>query len=249
MLTTRIAPAQLTEVPCSPTLWPNGQLPAADDVLARVPLSPAPWQLVGRGIIVLFRPDERFAGVLPRAQQDRYRGGVPVLMAVRYLSSDVGPYDELLFVPGRVDFDGEALYTISHIAVSTLASVVNGWLNWAIPKELAGLRFDNHGRRYSLRGERADGFSAEIVAEGGGLPLPLTTAIMPHTLGQERDGRLYVTRLKARGWALRARLDRLDLAGPFLPALDWATVCMTVTVDRVHMHFPVAEVRERENSL
>ena len=210
----------------------------------QVPLSPAPWQLLARGIIVVFRPDARFAAVLPEAQRHRYRGGVPVLMAVRYLSSDVGPYDELLLVPGKLDFGGDAFYSISHIAVSTVASVVNGRRNWAIPKELATLRVEAKGRRLELRGERDDGFRAAIAAEGCGLPFPLTTAILPNTLAQERAGRVYVTRLQARGWGLRARLERLELGGPFFPSLEWATVALAATVDRVHMSFPVAEVRQ-----
>jgi hypothetical protein len=209
-----------------------------------VPLSPAPWQLVARGVIVLFRPEPRFAEVLPPALRPRYRGGVPVLMAVRYVSSDVGPYDELLLIPGKLDFGGDAMYSMTHIAVNSLASVVNGRRNWAIPKELATLKVEADGRKLDLRGEREDGFGAEIAAEGYGLPFPLTTAIMPNTLAHERAGRVYVTRPQARGWARRARLDRLELRGPFFPGLDWATVTLAATVDRVHMQFPVAEVRQ-----
>lgn len=210
-----------------------------------IPLSPAPWQLTGRGIIVLFRPDPRFAEVLPEAQRPRYRGGVPVLMAVRYFSSDVGPYDELLLVPGKLDFGDRAIDTISHVAVSTTASVVNGRRNWAMPKELATLHFDSRGRRLELRGERDDGFRAEVAAEGCGLPFPLTTMRLPSTLAQERAGQVYLTRPRARGWGLRARLERLELTGPFFPSLDWATVTLAATVDRVHLSFPVAEVRQR----
>jgi hypothetical protein len=209
-----------------------------------VPLSPAPWQLSARGIIVVFHADPRFAEVLPPAQRDRYRGGVPVLMAVRYLSSDVGPYDEVLLIPGKLDFGGDSYYSISHSAVSTLTSVVNGRRNWGIPKELAALQLETAGRRLTMRGEREDGFGAEIVAEGCGLPFPVTTALLPGTLAHERAGRVLVTRLTARGWALRARLQRLELRGPFLPSLDWATVALTATVDRVHLQFPVAEVRQ-----
>ena len=244
MITTQSSLRRTVEVPGFPaSVLPPDQGSPESDPLARVPVSPAPWQLLARGIVLLFRPDERFATLLPPAARHRYRGGVPALMALRYLASDVGPYDELMLIPGLVAFDGRPLYSVSHVASSTLASVVNGRLNWGIPKELAPLQFENRGRQLALRGERPDGFAVEVVAEGGGLPFQLAHASLPTEIGQERDVRLFVTHPSVTGWALRARLQRLSITGPSLPSLDWATVGVALTVDRVHLHLPAAEVR------
>jgi acetoacetate decarboxylase len=57
-------------------------------------------------------------------------------------TSGVGPYQELLFIPGLFHIDGRYTFSISKIYVSTEASVRSGIENWAIPKELADFKID-----------------------------------------------------------------------------------------------------------
>ncbi|KAL4960134.1 uncharacterized protein BDV14DRAFT_149358 [Aspergillus stella-maris] len=61
------------------------------------------------------------------------------VMIVRYEKTDVGPYDELIFMPGRAinPNTNEKDMRISTIYVSTDASVWNGRRNWNIPKHRA----------------------------------------------------------------------------------------------------------------
>lgn len=66
-------------------------------------------------------------------------------MVLRYTESPVGPYDELLIIPGAFDSppfsDDKENPRVTRIYVSTLASVINGRKNWNTPKHLARFEF------------------------------------------------------------------------------------------------------------
>ncbi|KAL4862130.1 hypothetical protein BDV12DRAFT_49811 [Aspergillus spectabilis] len=66
-------------------------------------------------------------------------GWLKGVMIVRYEDTDVGPYDELILIPGTAvnPNTGKSEMRISTIYVSTDASVWNGRRNWNIPKHRA----------------------------------------------------------------------------------------------------------------
>ncbi|KID70324.1 uncharacterized protein G6M90_00g085520 [Metarhizium brunneum] len=86
------------------------------------------------------------------AASGRPVGGLGMIQILRYRDSPVGPYDEMLVVPGSFDWsrdtsDGRPAGVgrnprISRIYVSQERSCYNGRLNWNTPKHLA--RFDWH---------------------------------------------------------------------------------------------------------
>ncbi|MCD0165179.1 hypothetical protein IHN58_05875, partial [Deinococcus sp. 12RED42] len=84
-----------------------------------------PWTLRGAGLVAVF-------------------AGRGVLMLVRYASSPVGPYDELLWAEVRGSPVGRRPQ-VTRIVVSTEASVVWGRRNWGIPKELASFGWSGAG--------------------------------------------------------------------------------------------------------
>ncbi|KAL5333138.1 hypothetical protein BJX70DRAFT_381846 [Aspergillus crustosus] len=61
------------------------------------------------------------------------RGWLKAVMVIRYEETDVGPYDELILVPGSAvnPHTGKSDMRISTIYVSTDASVWNGRRNWS----------------------------------------------------------------------------------------------------------------------
>ncbi|EQL01217.1 hypothetical protein OCS_03072 [Ophiocordyceps sinensis CO18] len=74
-----------------------------------------------------------------------------MIQIIRYRDSPVGPYDEMLVVPGSFDWtrrgpggrpEGGCNPRISRIYVSQKQSCYNGRINWGCPKHLA--RFDWH---------------------------------------------------------------------------------------------------------
>ncbi|GAA5944914.1 hypothetical protein JCM3775_001100 [Rhodotorula graminis] len=127
-----------------------------------IPVCSAPWSLTGEGwILPLFTPFSKEPIPLPSGAyaplergskadlSERYHGGFGVVLVVRYESSNVGPYDELMIIPGLFSHPGkdggggEPSYAlaITRIYVSTVASVANGRREWGIPKHRAVFDF------------------------------------------------------------------------------------------------------------
>lgn len=213
--------------------------------------APAPWRLHGRGYISLLRfprgSTAQDAFVPPSLAGTRSRSRTAWMMFVDYVQSDVGPYHELLFMPGSFAFeDGKRHLSISRIFVSSMASVVNGQRNWGIPKDLA--QFDV---RYGSDGVdavtvRKDGaLIAELRYRSWPLPLPFSTALVPRrwrALGQHRDGSAFIYVPSASGWIKPARLFEMRSNPDWFPDLAGVTAPLSVAVPRFVMTFPISTV-------
>lgn len=125
---------------------------------APIELAPAPWTLKGTVYSITFvplstdLPTKAFPPLERRynsAIEGEYIGILGQIQIIRYTDSPVGPYDELLIVPGFFKYN----YTdpngkteerknvrVSRIYVSQKYTCWNGRTNWNIPKHLA--RFD-----------------------------------------------------------------------------------------------------------
>ncbi|RDW68407.1 hypothetical protein BP5796_09064 [Coleophoma crateriformis] len=134
-----------------------------------IPVALAPWTLHASEIYTIpFYTSSSRTDLLPSFVQDKgesealtehFKGGLGMVQVLRYTSSPVGAYDEMLIAPGffgvpeaasdRVGKDGEGRKKvkermnarITRIFVSTKESVWNGRRNWNIPKHLATFRF------------------------------------------------------------------------------------------------------------
>lgn len=107
------------------------------------PVAPGPWTCKGEAFWLLTYTSQSSAaeplssaafGPLEESafrdvsKSGTFKGGLGSIMVVRYTSSPVGPYDELLYIPGKftVPLTGEEKMRITRIYVSTKASVYNG---------------------------------------------------------------------------------------------------------------------------
>ncbi|BGP40057.1 hypothetical protein JCM10449v2_004015 [Rhodotorula kratochvilovae] len=135
----------------------------ANEAPEPIPACPAPWSLTGEAwILPLYTPFSTTPIPLPTGSyapleqgskadlSARFHGGVGMVLIVRYATSDAGPYDELMYVPGLFSRPAEAKkagekpeysFVITRIYVSTDASVKNGRRNWGIPKYRADFTF------------------------------------------------------------------------------------------------------------
>ncbi|KAK7462956.1 hypothetical protein VKT23_007537 [Stygiomarasmius scandens] len=115
-------------------------------------IAPAPWKLKGRSwgfILPALKKDTSFpSGWAAPFQADvlgstgEFIGGIGMVMLVQYTESPVGPYDELIYVPGRWKYpDGSVCARITRIYVSSNASTENGRRNWNIPKTTADFSY------------------------------------------------------------------------------------------------------------
>ncbi|UPX13062.1 uncharacterized protein EKO05_0003590 [Ascochyta rabiei] len=139
---------------------------------------PAPWVLGAESYMLFLRLRELPRGLydgLEEAWGDdglgTFEGGLGAVVIVRYTDTPVGPYDELMLIPGNfsvpqppnspLKIPKKAL-RIARIYVSQRTTTYNGRLNWNIPKHLA---------RFS--------FSAPATPRGAAPPKDLTVSVFP----------------------------------------------------------------------
>jgi hypothetical protein len=134
----------------------------------------APWKLTGNGYILLYRFTKAFVaehGFLADFQKEKFVSGWGAVMLVDYQSSPVGPYHELLFIPGLFSFNKKKVFSISKIYVSTQSSVVNGIENWGIPKEFAEFHWGKKqiSDRIAILKDGVSFFQADFIRSRNGL--------------------------------------------------------------------------------
>lgn len=204
---------------------------------------PAPWNLTGRGYVFVYRFSEDFVrtqGMILTHLQPHFKGGLGTLMLVDYSSSNCGPYHELLFIPGKFQYHGKNLHSISRIFVSSISSVINGQRNWGIPKDQAEFQVEQQKDGSEIWRVRFKGIEIFQARVGSGvIPFPIHSALVPHTLMQSWEKQVYFTRLSARGLGHRAKLFEVRGDGQYFPDLSSQIplLGMGVKIDNFHMTF------------
>lgn len=209
--------------------------------------APAPWQLRGDLYVSMLR--------FPRAMLDhcsftaeslhghRRPSRCGYLMFADYHQSPVGPYQELLFIPGAFLFgDGRRHWSVSRIFVSSPHSAVNGQRNWGLPKQTADFRLQR-SRRGELQVEVSRGRQtfAELALATRALSLPFRTALLPtklRTLGQRMDGIDYICMPELGGRLHAARLLRARADAAIFPDLGRGRAVATLAALDATLRFP-----------
>ena len=210
---------------------------------------PAPWTLRGHAWMVALRlpaGDPARTAFVPPALQATVKAAFSVLMCVAYDEAPCGPYRELLFIPGTMNFGDARHPSISRILVSTWDSVVNGRSNWGIPKDRADFDWthDGGGDHWRVTSDAREVCSLEFT-EPAGVRLPLRTSWVPRTFGvlaQRLDGRTYYYRPEATGNLRLCRVRQWRFDPTLFPDLASATVLTAARIEGFQMVFPVARV-------
>jgi hypothetical protein len=207
---------------------------------------PAPWKLKGKGYIVLFKfsKDEIAADkFLGDFFKQNFAGGFASLMIVEYQDSNAGPYNEILLIPGKFRYKSKKKNTISKIFVNTTESVENGIRNWAIPKELADIKFRNTSKLTENISAHLDGkeiFSAEFRKYR--LPFPIHTAFLPFPLVQFMNGKAFFTKFTGKGIGFPAKLLNINSDKDYFPDLSSKKIIIAIKIDPFSICFPEAEI-------
>lgn len=223
-----------------------------EDVLPKVPLHPAPWLLHASAYVLAVRMPEDViddASFVPPSLAGKRTGHTAYVLFVDYKQANCGPYQELLVSPATYDFGEEGSYpTITRIYVSTYDSVVNGRLNWGIPKDRADFSIergkDNVDR---VRVSRDGQVFADMRFKPYGLTFPVTSALLPsglRTLMQHWRGKSYRFTLSAKGNLRMAKLVEWTFDPKMFPDLARGKVLMAGYFPNFEMTFPVAAVRD-----
>ncbi|KAF8882445.1 hypothetical protein BD779DRAFT_1543337 [Infundibulicybe gibba] len=165
--------------------------------MSSVALAPAPWKLKGQSWLFTLSglsSTSNFpagfateAGAEVLASGGEFIGGQGLAQLVSYSESPVGPYDELIYIPGRWKYpNGRVGFRITRIYVSTKESTENGRINWNIPKQVADFDFkpgtDGVSMSFAVRhpGSTTPFFQATLkpIALVSSLGIPFSTTIL-----------------------------------------------------------------------
>lgn len=209
-------------------------------------LRPAPWNLSGRGYIFVYKLKDTFLkekAFLSDFLQNRNIGGFAYVMVVDYKSSNVGPYGELLFIPGKFEYKGKKLYSITKIYVSTMDSVVNGRNNWGIPKEHADFKFESIGKEKERITIKKEGkLIADFEISTGKIAFPVSTKILPIPLVQQYEGKNYYTSFLGKGKGRIAKIKKMKIDGNMFPDVTGERLIGVIKVEPFNIIFPTATV-------
>lgn len=203
---------------------------------------PAPWELSGKGYILLFKFPKSFVreqGFIPGHFKGKFCGGFGAVMLVDYVASNVGPYRELLFIPGKFRHNGlkKNFYSITKIYVSTEASVYNGRKNWGIPKEIADFEWNSDGNRdmITVTGDKKRIF--EIGLENKKFKFPITTRLYNPSLLHKYEQRELITRFIGSGKGSFAKVDGIWVNDLYFPGIPGLKPLFCVKIDPFKMTF------------
>ena len=205
------------------------------------PSFPAPWQLKGKGIILTYCFDKSWVaeqGFLSADREGQFRGGLGFVMLVNYAESPVGPYKELLFIPGK--FQDTRKQSITKIYVDSEDSTRNGRWNWGIPKQTAQIDWTTSGSAERIKLRLHGDTFFECLITSGGLSFPVHTCLLPIRLHQELNDRVYLTNPAGRGMAKFARLRELHVRQDFFPDIRSQRLLAAIKIDPFRMYFPQA---------
>ena len=193
------------------------------DVATDAPaVAPAPWQLKGSAVLLLFRS----TGV-----------AMPILSAlalINYRESPVGPYGELIAGHWPVRVGEHSGASVEQIWVDSPASMVSGRANWGLGKELA--QVTTAGRSWSVTD--AGGRLIALTHRPWGPPLPGVKPAALAPLVQRWHGSTYVTRFSGRAIVRPTRIGRLAVDRRLLD-LRQRKLVAAVQITGFTMTFPV----------
>jgi hypothetical protein len=207
-------------------------------------VAPAPWHLRGNGYVFLFRHSRAFLwknGFLSDYQRAHLKAGIGAVILADYQESDVGPYRELMFIPGIFKISGHYTFSISKIYVSTQDSRWNGVENWGLPKEVADFSIlagkeRNNEETWVVSRNQKPFFSVNLHRRSFGFPV--SSALVPFRIGQVFQDSLMLTEpsVKARGQFVRT--DGWYTHSDYFPPIDPSSLITGVSLRDFKMKFP-----------
>ena len=201
-----------------------------------------PWTLTGNGVILVYHFSEKFVsehGFLESYQHESYKGFVGSVMLVDYKTSPVGPYSELLFIPGFFELRNQNTFSISKIYVSSYESVWNGITNWGIPKEQATFDISEEGRVLKFKVDKNGQDFFEATIQKGIFSFPITTAFTPLKITQLLENDLILTKPSAKGKAYFGTLKNIKINSDLFPNFCNQRLLSTLVVENFEMKFPI----------
>ena len=185
-------------------------------------------------------------GFVPEDLADSFLGLVGCVMLVDYRQSPVGPYRELLFIPGLFRTSRGRRFSITRIFVDSVESMDWGRRNWGIPKELAQFQWKRTGPyadQVQVNRQKEGGpeqSMLEVSLRGVGPRFPISTALIPLNIYQRLDGKAFEVSPRGKGMGQWASSPRLRVLSSDFPDISAYRPFAALRVSNFQMEFPEA---------
>ena len=201
--------------------------------------APAPWELHGEGIILVYKFSKDWVenhGHLPNYLKGKFKGGLGYVMLVNYEKSPVGPYHELLIIPGK--FRKSRKQAITKIYVDSEASTQNGRANWGIQKETLPFVWEKNGGEDLIRIKDGNKTVFSCDVKPWGIPFPTSTSFLPINLEQTWNMIHFLTKPTGSGRAKLAKVKNLVVDPDYFPDISKLKPLLAVKIKPFHITFP-----------
>ncbi len=210
----------------------------------------APWDFTGNGYVMLFKFPKSFIldhGFLTERFRNGFYGNVGAIVFADYQTSNMGPYQELFFIPGKLRYQHHKFYTISRNFVSGEKGLENSLSNWGIPKEGASFQFTNNGKGLDTLKVTQNGVSVidiTIKFSPKGWAFPLWTFFHPLHMIQHYTGKNFYFNLHGKGKGRFAEIMKVDVNHELFPNFAFFKHVAIIRVTNFHLKLPLAKMKE-----
>jgi hypothetical protein len=216
--------------------WPRG-----------VARAEAPWLLRGDAFVVFTTSSTETnlsdAGI-PHELRGIYHNLFNVMLVADCRESPVGPYRELLYVPGRFrfSFDDERL-SVTRSYISTQAGAMNRRANWNVPSKLSEISIRSDHPDHAAFSVGRDGFAA-FSFELFGPELPINGKVIPEAFrifGQLRKDVTLLHSLSVTGTMRAARFTPHSFDTSMFPDMKKRELIAAIKISDFLLELPAAQ--------
>lgn len=226
-------------------------------------IAPTPWQLQGRGYLMVFRfsaEQQKRSSFLSRSQQARLSSGLSTVLLLDHQDSSIGSHQELLYIPGKLPCAGERLPTFSKAYTSSQDAIDGARLHWGINKEIARFDFDAdptefiHDDHSMVVAEKTSHFisvkkgTRSVLAAGlraYGPSFGLSTRLLPKSLfrmGQKHNDQSFIFQPEFQARARLVHVDSLFINATLFPDVRLARLVGCLQLNNLNMTYPLAQI-------
>ncbi|MCP5495944.1 MAG: acetoacetate decarboxylase family protein [Leptospiraceae bacterium] len=206
---------------------------------------PPPWILKGNGFIFAFLGNKKYNltnSFMTEESTSAFEGGLAACMLINYESSNVGPYYELLYIPGSFTYKNKSYKRITKIYVSSETSIGEGIRNWAIPKEKADFIWEEipDSDTTLIKVSKGKETFLSVSLKKHFFHFPITTALLPYKLLQKSENCYLETQLKGFGKGKLATIQKIETNETHFPDLFKAG-CLKygLSINPFEIEFPI----------
>ncbi len=173
--------------------------------------------------------------------KDKYRGGFGAMIFADYSKSGIGPYQELLFIPGKFELGGEERYLVTKAYVNEPAAVNENGEGYFGHKKVAKFRVEtltDNKTLIAVNSLKGEPIVKMEMRNWCGVKLPISSSVTNFPLMQLLKGnRRYLWKYEGQGNITMAKIESAQVRPAYFPDIAQETPMVTFLIDDFSFDF------------